>query len=280
MLKRCLTTLGNPPNMGIFLSSLPLWVMGLLMIGGSAAVAMICPLLIRRRISLEEIVANNEVAGFKFAVVGVVYAVLLAFAVVVVWDKYAEAERAVVDEAGAAATLYRLFEALPPDREAMLQTTLSTYLETAIIDEWPAMEHGQSSLAVSKALDAIYQGIIADSTIAQKGALAVQEMYRQVDDITHARRVRLHLSRGVVPGVIWFALVASAVLTIVFTFFFGTRNLRAQVLMTGILAAMTFIGLFVIISIDYPFTGPVRIEPQPLQNVMANFRDRQPQTPR
>jgi hypothetical protein len=52
------------------------------------------------------------------------------------------------------------------------------------------------------------------------------------------------------------------------------------VLMTGILAAMTFIGLFVIISIDYPFTGPVRIEPQPLQNVMANFRDRQPQTPR
>ncbi len=254
--------------------------MGLVIIGGSAAVAMICPLIIRRRVSLEEIAANNEVAGFKFAVVGVVYAVLLAFAVVVVWDKYAEAERAVVDEAGAAATLYRLFDALPPDRQAMLQTTLSAYLDTVIATEWPLMAQGQGSLAVSKALDAIYQGLIVDSTVAQQGALAVMEMYRQADDITHARRVRLHLARGVVPGVIWFALAASAFLTIVFTFFFGTPNLRAQVLMTGILTSMTFIGLFVIISIDYPFTGPVRIESQPLQSVLANFRDRQPHTPR
>jgi hypothetical protein len=258
----------------MFLSSLPLWVMGLLMIGGSAAVAMIGPLIIRRRVSLEEIAANNEVAGFKFAVVGVVYAVLLAFAVVVVWDRYSEAERAVVDEAGAAATLYRLSYALPPDRQAALQATLTGYLDAVITTEWPAMARGDGNLGASRDLDGIYRQIIANSDPGQ-GMLAVTEMYRQVDDITHARRVRVHLSSGVVPGVIWFALVASAVLTIVFTFFFGTPNLRAQVLMTGILAAMTFIGLFVIISIGYPFTGPVAIEPHPLQTVLADFRARQ-----
>ena len=64
------------------------------------------PTLIRRRIGLERLATNNQIAGFKFATVGVNYAVLLAFAVIVVWEKFTDAETAVVQEAGAAATLY------------------------------------------------------------------------------------------------------------------------------------------------------------------------------
>jgi hypothetical protein len=41
--------------------------------------AMCGPVLIRRRIGLERLTSNNEIAGFKFATVGVIYAVLLAF---------------------------------------------------------------------------------------------------------------------------------------------------------------------------------------------------------
>jgi hypothetical protein len=40
----------------------------------------------RARIGLERLTSNNEIAGFKFATVGVIYAVLLAFAVIAVWE--------------------------------------------------------------------------------------------------------------------------------------------------------------------------------------------------
>ena len=43
--------------------------------------------MVRERVALHKLRANNEVAGFKFATVGVLYAVLLAFAVLVVWEK-------------------------------------------------------------------------------------------------------------------------------------------------------------------------------------------------
>jgi hypothetical protein len=56
-------------------------------------------------VSLERLSSNNEVAGFKFATVGVLYAVLLAFAVIVVWEKFSAAEDHVALEAAAAATL-------------------------------------------------------------------------------------------------------------------------------------------------------------------------------
>ncbi len=62
--------------------------------------------------------SNNEIAGFKFATVGVIYSVLLAFSVIVVWEKFNEAETVVAQEAGAAATLYRLAAATDPGMAA------------------------------------------------------------------------------------------------------------------------------------------------------------------
>jgi hypothetical protein len=50
--------------------------------------AMCGPVLMRRQIGLERLASNNEIAGFKFATVGVTYAVLLTFAVIVVWEKF------------------------------------------------------------------------------------------------------------------------------------------------------------------------------------------------
>ena len=85
--------------------------------------------------------------------------------------------------------------------------------------------------------------------------------------MTQARRTRPHLATGAVPGVLWLVLVCGAVLTVGFTFFFGTKNLPAQVMMTGIV----FMGLLVIVSIDHPFTGPVHVGSEPLKTVVEDF---------
>ena len=53
------------------------------------------PVMVRRHVTLERLSTNNEVAGFKFATVGVLDAVLLAFVVIIVWEKFSEAEVAV-----------------------------------------------------------------------------------------------------------------------------------------------------------------------------------------
>src|SRR6476660_5128131 len=90
------------------LTGLPVWLSGLLLVGLTTLLAMLGPHLVRHYVTLDELSANNEVAGFKFAVVGVLYAVLLAFAIIVVWEKFSDAETDVSREAGAAATVYRL----------------------------------------------------------------------------------------------------------------------------------------------------------------------------
>jgi len=58
------------------------------------------PSIVRRCVKLEKLVTNNEIAGFKFATIGVLYAVLIAFAIIVVWQKFSDADNNVAAEAG------------------------------------------------------------------------------------------------------------------------------------------------------------------------------------
>jgi hypothetical protein len=61
-------------------------------------------LLVRRWIPLAVLQSHNEVAGFIYAVVGVVYAVLLAFTAIVVWEQHTHAESVAAQEASELAT--------------------------------------------------------------------------------------------------------------------------------------------------------------------------------
>ncbi len=257
-----------------FLTSHSLWISGTILIGLGTALSMLGPALVRRYVTLERLTANNEIAGFKYAVLGVLYAVLLAFAIIVVWQKFSDAETSVVQEAGAATTIYRLSQGMGEKPAADLRAGITAYLQAAIADDWPAMDRGEPSAneAARKALDAIYVTLLQSNIAQNSGNPVMSELLYQLDQMTQARRARLIAAEGAVPGVIWLVLLGGAVITIVFTFFFGTQNLRVQILMTGMLAMLIFGELLTIIAIDRPFTGPVKVEPTALIEVLADFR--------
>ena len=102
------------------------------------------------------------------------------------------------------------------------------------------------------------------------------ETLRQLDAVTQARRARLVVATGVVPGIVWFVLFGGAIVTVGFTFFFATDNLRAQAVMTGALTALIFSGLLVIVVIDRPFAGTVKVSPEALSAALHDFGSHAP----
>jgi hypothetical protein len=261
-------------NPTLSLAAMPLWLSGLLVVAIPTAAAMCGPVVVRRVFGLERIVSNNEVAGFKFAVLGVVYAVILGFAVIVVWERFSQAESAVTREAGAIASIYRLSDGLDPEAQARLTERLSDYAKSAVEDEWPRMAQGLESSRTRQTLTAVYQATLAYALGTSRDAVVLAELLDQLDHVTQERRQRLELAEGIVPDLVWLVLCLGAIVTLVFTFFFGTRNLLAQSLMTGLLALMIFLALFVAISIDHPFTGPVRVTAESFELVIADFTEK------
>jgi len=256
--------------MSLFLSELPLALAAVLLVLLPTLISMGGPILVRRHVELHRLTTNNEIAGFKFATVGVIYAVILAFAVISVWEKYSEAEVVVTEEAAAAATLYRLTTHTVSEAGAA-KAALSRYLRTAIEFDWPQMAIERESREARLALTDLYRAVMALPQNGSTNAAAFAEMLHQLDTLTQARRTRLRLASGIVPAMVWVVLTLGAALTIVFTFFFGTKNLWAQVAMTGILSLLVFMGLLVVLSFDHPFTGPVHVGPEAIQTVLEEF---------
>ncbi|QGM96272.1 DUF4239 domain-containing protein [Methylocystis parvus] len=252
----------------LFLCSLPLWLGAFFIVVIPTTLAMLGPILVRKRYSLSLLVKNNEIAGFTSATVGVIYAVILAFAVVAVWDKFAEAEALVLKEAGAAATLYRISAGDEPNARG-IRTALDDYLTAVVEDDWPQMALSREGRDAARALDKLYSAAMKYSD--GKSVAAGVEIMQELGAITEARRGRLHHAMGVVPPALWLMLVLGALLTVGFTYFFGLENVRSQVTMTGGLSTIVFLGLFVIVSYDHPFTGEVSVEPHPIKAVFEDF---------
>ena len=204
--------------MSLFLAALPVWVAALLVVVLPTALAMCGPLLIRRHYGLERLATNNEIAGFKFATVGVLYAVMLAFAIIIVWERFSDAEAAVVQEAGAAATVYRL-AAGPEPQAGATRAALTNYLELVMARDWPQMALEKEDHEVTRALDDLYAATLSLAQSASRPQAVLLAVFNQLDSVTQARRARLHLAHGIVPTNLWVVLVLGGMLTVGFTFF-------------------------------------------------------------
>ncbi|HEY6712916.1 MAG TPA: hypothetical protein VI055_11670, partial [Rubrobacter sp.] len=87
---------------------------------------------------------HNAVAGFIYAALGVIYAVLLALVVIAVWGEYDAAGETVEQEANALAEIYWLAYRLPEPEGSHIQELVRSYTQEVIHKEYPLMEQGQA----------------------------------------------------------------------------------------------------------------------------------------
>lgn len=257
----------------LFLSELPLWLLALIVVVIPSLIAMFGPFVVRQLFDIEAIAANNEVAGFKFATLGVVYAVLLGLAVISVWEKFADADAAATEEAAALVAVDRLAGGFSPAEVEALRRAVGAYAHSVVSDDWPAMATGKRAAKPLETLNSLYAVAIAIVPSDERGAVLLETLLTQLDRVTEARRTRLNLADGILPDMIWLVLSIGAALTVGFTFFFGLENLRVQMLMTGMLALLIFLALFVALSIDHPFTGPAAVEPTAIERLLSDFHE-------
>ena len=204
--------------------------------------------------------------------VGVIYAVLLAFVVIVAWENFDEAEQIVGQEASTLRGIYRDSLALPPEARAEVQDLVVQYATNVTTREWPSMalaEPGDPSTGL------IFDDLTRALSTVQVETPAQQEFVGAAADrlsqLVSLRSQRLDFVEIGIPGVLWLALIIGGVVTIGFALLFGLRNAVLQFVMVGSLAALVGVLLFVALSVNYPFTGDVAVQPDAFVRVLDDF---------
>ena len=162
-------------------------------------------------------------------------------------ENYNATETAIRNEAKAVGNLTQLSYALPEQEGSPIRASLFDYVKEVRHTEWGTMALGLPSKATAHALANLTQAIF---------------------DL-HADQLKDH-AYGSVPPILWFVLIAGALITL--PAFFGTSNLVAQALMTAALAAVVVLALVPTLVLDFPFTGQVALTSDAFDEALQRMR--------
>ncbi|WP_321956296.1 bestrophin-like domain [Paraburkholderia bannensis] len=250
----------------------PTWLVGTVLIVGPV-VLVCCALRVFHGIfPMETRREHNEYTGYVVAIIGINYAVLIAFVAVAVWGAYDHATAIASEEAERVGNLYRDAPGLGPVMGAELRSDLKTYVRTVVEEEWPAMSRDEYPSAGWRPLEHI-QDALADyepSKTAQ--AVYMRESLGELNKLYDIRRQRLSAAENGLEPAVWAIVLLGTVLTIGFTFLFGMPSLRMHMVMTGGVTAAAMLVLVLIIALDWPFRGEVQASPSMFKRVAENMR--------
>ena len=215
---------------------------------------------------------HNDVAGFIYAVVGVIYAVLLALVVIAVWEEHEAAKAAAREEANELAEVFWLAHRFPEPDGTRLQELARSYATVVAEEEWPLMARGAGSSPEAWALmDEMRLGVQNLEVDAQSDQVLFEQGLDRVRGLADARRARVVEAEEGIPAVLWAVLVFGGSVTVGFTYLFGLENTWSHRLMVAAVAGLIATVLFTIGTLEYPFSGGTRVGPEAFELVLGRF---------
>lgn len=237
---------------------MPLWLLGAFMVGGPIILSLFGLWLVRRLVSPQSLHDHHDVAGFILAIVGVIYAVLLAFVVVIVWEQFEDAKVVAEKEANALLDIYHMAPGLSPEVREQVRREVRAYAQSVVEFEWSAMANGAEDDNTARALDQLWGAFTKANPHTNRESALYEQSISRLTDVSDNRRLRLLAARNGLPAPLWIALIFGGVATIIFTYFFGIEKFANQARMTVLLSATIGVVLFIVSALDYPFTGDLK----------------------
>lgn len=225
-------------------------------------------LMIRRTIHPRSLKSHHDVAGFVFANIGVLYAVLVGFIVVNVHSRYVKINETAELEASYLGQLYRDAEVFPESNRTEIRDAIKTYEDSVAHLEWKLMTQGVVSTQTEKALNDVWQSYYRTEPVSFKQTIWYTQSISVLNEMMKVRLSRLVESTGYLGPQMWFLLVLGGVIMIAFTWFFSVESLTSHLLLASVLAALIAFLLFLIYSLDTAFSGTVQIFPDAIERVI------------
>lgn len=250
----------------------PTYVLMLLAVATWILFSVIGLWLFRKVIPVHVLKLHNDIAGFIFATLGVIYAVLVAFMVVVSWHSFDTTTKNLEKEANTYADIYRDSAGVGRAFHRQVAFTLNRDVKSVVNDEWPMMAKGVESRESHDLIHKVWNVFKNYEPKGEREKIFFAEAVRKMNEANELRRQRIADAGAGIHPILWLILIVSGLITLSFTFFFGTENYVAQMIMTSLLAALIALILFTIMVFDYPFTGGVRVSPEAFKTILMSLK--------
>ncbi|HEY7694075.1 MAG TPA: hypothetical protein VH816_17190 [Gaiellaceae bacterium] len=250
-----------------------LWATALI-VAGATALAVGAFLFLRRFMPEGGVFNDGDRAAGVFGVLATGFSVLLGFVVYLAFLSYDTARSGAREEATDVIQQYETAQLLPQPGATKLSGLLVCYGRSVIGVEWPQLQAGHKpafnpwGLALFEAFKTVHP-----VTPAQQNGTYPQWL-SQTADREQARLDRVQAGSHVIPAPLWIILFVTAILVLVFSFFFAdsAEGVVAQGVIIGTIVAMLVTSLLVIRFLDQPYSkGYGGLKPTDMTRVLGQI---------
>jgi len=201
-------------------------------------------------------------------VVGVLFALNLAFLANDTWAAHDRARDAVFTEAGALRGILLQARQMPDAERSRIEPAALSYLSMAVNEEWPLLSNRASDPKVVALLDGL-QGELASASVAQVVSGPVQSMLLQeISQVRAMHDLRVALSQTHVNPLKWLGMAFLGFLTVISIVMVHVEHPRAAFLSVLLFAAASAPTAAIVLVQGNPFQEPLGVSAQPLVSLM------------
>jgi len=237
--------------------------------------------LFRNLVDIEPLRASSDSIGTYMQTLGGIYAVLLAFVVVIVWGQFNDARSYVNREATSLVELYRIASGLPDDACETIRAGLRDYVEGVLGEEWSAMTKPDERTIerIGQRLDRVWNALDNCRPLDKCGHTTYAEMLRRYNDLTEIRTNRLTAATAKIPVAMNVLLYTGALIMIFSVYLLPIDLFWLHATVTaGFAGALAHI-LFLIWDLDDAFAGDYQIDKGPFLRARKAFDRATEQSP-
>ena len=186
-----------------FLSTLPLWLLGLVLNAWLIGFGLV-GLWVVRQIILPRMHLRYEDAPFGAAVLQssmLLYGLIAALTAVGVWQKNSQESDVVSEEATAIACLWRDLGGYPPEPRDAMREVLRGYTEQIFREAWPMQRRGEIPKQGVEWMDRLQSQLFAFAPASDGQRIMHAETLRAFNQLVLERRQRLDAVKSGLPKV-------------------------------------------------------------------------------
>jgi len=211
--------------------------------------------------------------------VATAYGVVLGFSIIFLFGEFAEARKAVGNEAAAIHAAFDEAQLFPESRVEIEQALLC-YAHAVVEFDWPSLQDGRGAPEVDQAYRHLFTTLheAQEPTDGTFQPATATNLVAQVGNVSTAREVRIVAARIQTPQLLWVLLLFGGSLVIVLLFVVTLRAHRfAQAGLVAVAAVFTEVMLLIVLALGAPFDpGTGRLSPTLIEDRIASMEQIQP----
>ncbi|MCS0606153.1 DUF4239 domain-containing protein [Streptomyces sp. LP11] len=249
------------------------WLVLVLAMLGACAVVVVITLVRHKRAPEDEDPSETpDVIEYMTMWIGVVYAIVLGLAIAGVWEARSSAEDHVQAEAQALHEISERVRVYPPDVRDRIRDDVDAYAGYVVHTEWKRMaDDGSVTDRGAELLEKIRADVTDYRPANDFEAQAYQPLLDQLAAADEARNARADSTGATMPPVVWWGLLAGAVITVGMVFALQIRRTRRELVLAGLFSATIAFMLFLIWDFDAPYSRGIAVTAEPFSSLFPHI---------